>query len=165
MGLITVFTFIGLLASFLGEILPQIVPLLDLVAGVFLIVMGVLTLKEVQLPYPTLPVGLSRRRDLLGLYAFGVAYGLAGVGCSAPIFLSVLLYSISKGITVGVLSFILYALGMGAPLILTTILLAQTKGYIINRIKSFTPWLQKLSGAILILVGLYLFYFYYITYA
>jgi cytochrome c biogenesis protein CcdA len=70
----------------------------------------------------------------------------------------------SKGLAEGFLTFVLYALGMGAPLILTTILLAQAKEYVVNRIKRVAPWLQKFSGVVLIVVGFYLFYFYYTTY-
>jgi len=164
LGLITVFTVVGSLASLLGELVPQIIPLLDLVAGAFLILMGIVTFRQTNMPYISLPVNLSKREGLLGLYTFGVVYGLAGIGCSAPIFVSVLFYSLSKGLVFGVLSFVLYALGMGAPLILTTILLAQTKEYILGRIQRATEQIQKVSGAVLIAVGLYLFYYYYVTY-
>jgi cytochrome c-type biogenesis protein len=164
LGLMTVFTVIGGLASSLGELLPQIVPLLDLLAGVMLIAMGVVTLKQVQLPYPSIDVRLAESRGYLGLYIFGVVYGLAGVGCSAPIFLSILFYAMSKGLGLGVLTFLVYALGMGVPLIVTSVLLANAKDYVVSRLSQATGWLHKVSGVVLILVGLYLFYFYYITY-
>ncbi len=70
----------------------------------------------------------------------------------------------SKGLAQGVLSFVAYAIGMGAPLIVTTVLLSQAKDYMIRRINMATEKLQRASGAVLVAVGLYLIYFYYITY-
>ena len=164
LGLITVFSAIGVLASSLSALIPSLIPLLDLLAGAVLIVMGVGTLMQIELPFLSVPVKPSRRRGYVGLYVFGVVYGLAGVGCSAPIFLSVLFYAMSKGPTNGVLTFVTYALGMGAPLAATTLLLAGAKDYIIKRISMATPWLQRASGVVLIIVGAYLFYYHYVTY-
>ena len=62
------------------------------------------------------------------------------------------------------LTFILYALGMGVPLLLTSVLVSQAKDLMVNRIRSKSEWLHRLSGAVLILAGLYMLYLYYITY-
>ena len=164
LGLITVFAAIGGLASSLGELVPQIIPLLDVAAGIILIAMGLGSLLDLKVPFISLNIGPSKRKGFLGLYTYGIVYGLAGVGCSAPIFISVLFYSMSKGLAQGILSFVAYALGMGAPLIVTTILLSQAKDYMIQRINMATEKLRRVSGAILVAVGLYLIYFYFVTY-
>ena len=164
LGLITVFAAIGGLASSLGEFIPKIIPLMDLAAGVILIAMGLGSLLDLKMPFVSVNVMPSRRRGFIGLYTYGIIYGLAGVGCSAPIFISVLFYSMSKGLAQGVLSFVAYALGMWAPLIVTTLLLSQAKDYMVQRINMATEKLQRASGVILVAVGLYLIYFYYITY-
>lgn len=164
MGLMTIFIVVGVIASSIGAILPQLIPLLDLLAGTILIAMGVATLRHVRIPYLALPARLSKRKGLAGLYLFGIVYGLAGVGCSAPIFLSILFYAMSKGFVNGVLTFAVYAVGMGAPLMLTSLLLATAKDYVIRRISGATPWLEKVSGVVLIIVGVYLFYYHYVTY-
>ncbi len=164
LGLITVFAAIGALASSLGELVPQIIPLLDIAAGVILIAMGLGNLLNLKTPFISLNIGPSKRQGLLGLYTYGIVYGLAGVGCSAPTFISVLFYSMSKGLAQGILTFVAYALGMGAPLIVTTLILSQAKDYMIQRINMATAKLRKASGAVLVAVGLYLIYFYYATY-
>jgi len=164
LGLITVFAAIGGLASSLGELVPQIIPLLDIAAGVILIAMGLGNLLNLKTPFISLNIVPSKKQGLLGLYTYGIVYGLAGVGCSAPIFISVLFYSMSKGLAQGILTFVAYALGMGAPLIVTTLILSQTKDYMIQRINMATEKLRRASGAILVAVGLYLIYYYYATY-
>ena len=163
-GLITVFAVVGGLASSLGELVPQIIPQLDIVAGIIIIIMGLRNLLDLKMPFIYPDIMPSVKQGFLGLYIFGIVYGLVGVGCSAPIFVSVLFYSMSKGIFYGVLSFITYALGMGVPLIVTTVLLSQARDYLIQRINMATERIQRSSGAVLIIVGLYLIYFYYATY-
>jgi len=164
LGLVTVFSAVGLLASALGSLVPSLIPLLDLVAAALLIALGLATLLELRLPYISVPVKPSTRRGLAGFYLFGVVYGLAGVGCSAPLFLSVLLYAAGGGVLNGLLTFVAYAVGMGVPLVVTSVLIAEAKEYAIGRMASLTPGLRRLSGVVLVLVGLYLIYFYYITY-
>jgi cytochrome c-type biogenesis protein len=160
----TVFSVVGVLASSLGALIQTLVPLLDLLAAAILIVMGAVMLLEVQLPYLSFNVSPSRRRGLPGFYLFGIVYGMAGVGCSAPIFLSVLLHAMTKGLANGLLTFAVYTVGMGIPLIITNVLLAETQDYVIARIMKITPRFHRLSGLVLILVGAYLAYFYYATY-
>lgn len=160
----TVFSVVGVLASSLGVFLQRLVPLLDLVAAAILILMGAVMLLEIQLPYFSINVGPSKRKGLPGFYLFGIVYGMAGVGCSAPIFLSVLLHAMTKGPVNGILTFAAYAVGMGIPLVVTSVLLAEAKDYVIARIIRITPRLHRVSGIILILVGVYLAYFYYATY-
>jgi cytochrome c biogenesis protein CcdA len=164
LGLITVFATIGGLASSLGELVPQVIPLLDIAAGVILIAMGMGNLLDLRMPFLSLDIMPSKRQGFIGLYTYGIIYGLAGVGCSAPIFISVLFYAMSKGLAQGVLSFVVYALGMGLPLIVTTLLLSQAREYLIQRINMATEKLRRASGAVLVAVGLYLIYFYYVTY-
>ncbi len=164
LGLVTVFSVIGGLSSALGAVLSGLMQLFNLLAGLFLVLMGSATLLKLRLPYLTLPVSPSRRRGLTGFYLYGVVYGLSGVGCSAPIFLSVLVFALSRGLVNGIVTFIVYAVGMGLPLILTIVLVAEANELIIGRISRATPLIQRASGVTLILVGLYLFYYHYVTY-
>lgn len=164
LGLVTVFSVVGALASSLGALMPQLIPLLDILAAVILMVLGVAMLRQSNIPYLQLNVRPTTRRGLAGLYMFGLVYGIAGLGCSAPIFLSVLLFAVSESWLNGVLTFTVYAIGMGVPLVLTSILVAEAKVMLLRRISGVTERLHKLGGTVLILVGLYLFYTYYVTY-
>ncbi|UCD45459.1 MAG: cytochrome c biogenesis protein CcdA [Candidatus Bathyarchaeota archaeon] len=164
LGLVTVFSVVGALASSLGALMPQLIPLLDILAAVILMVFGVAMLRQTNIPYLQLNVRPTTRRGLAGLYMFGLVYGIAGVGCSAPVFLSVLFFAVSESWINGVLTFTVYAFGMGVPLVITSVLVAEAKDILIRRISGATERLHKLGGTVLILVGLYLFYTYYVTY-
>jgi cytochrome c-type biogenesis protein len=164
LGLVTVFSVVGGLSSGLATLIPGLVPLLDLLAGGVLVLMGAATLLQLRLPYLSFPVNPTRRTGLGGFYLFGVVYGLSGVGCSAPIFLSVLVFALSRGLLDAVVAFITYALGMGAPLVLTSLLVAQANELMIRRVSGAAPRIQRAGGAVLVLVGLYLVYYSFVTY-
>jgi cytochrome c-type biogenesis protein len=164
MGLLSVFLVIGGLTSLLGELIPRVIPYLSLVSGGVLIIMGAGMIVQNRFQFVTFNLMPSKRKGFLGLYLFGIIYGFAGVGCSAPVFLSVLFYAASRGFMNGVLSFTLYALGMGLPLIFTSIFLAEGKEYIISKILKSSTWIQKISGIMLIIIGFYQLYYYKITF-
>ena len=161
MGLITTFSIIGLIASILGNIINSYIPILELVAGIAMILLGISILFEINIFFtPTLKT--PKRNGLLGIYFYGIIYGLATLGCSAPIFFATLFWAVvQSGPLTGLITFIVYSFGMGVPLILTTILLSIFKKKSLNKLKNMTPKIQKLSGIILIVIGIYLMYFYY----
>jgi cytochrome c-type biogenesis protein len=159
-GLIAIFSFIGLGSSLIGGLIKPYITLFPVFAAVILIILGVLILAEVNLPY-LINIGPSNRKGLTGFFIFGIAYGLAAAGCTAPIFLSILLIAVmGSGTFGGLLTFLVYALGVGFPLIITSVLVASAKQPLISRIRNLTPRLYKLSGVVIILVGFYLIYIY-----
>lgn len=165
LGLFTVFSLIGVAASLLGSVINPYIPLFELVAGVVTILLGVSMLVKVKLPMFPAPLKAPQRRGFIGIFLYGVVYGLATIGCSAPLFFAVLFWAIvSGGILNGIITFMVYALGMGLPLILTSILLAKVKELTVNKLVKMTPWIQRFSGIILIIIGAYLIYFYYMTF-
>ena len=163
LGLMTVYSLIGLISFALGTVLNQIIPLMNVLSGIILIALGFATIKEINIPYLQFSPRLSNRKGHIGFYLFGLIYGLAGIGCSATIFISIFVYSIQGGFLNSILTFLLYATGMGIPLMITSILVSQTKDMIINNIRDSTLWMHKFTGTILVMAGLYMLYSYYQT--
>ena len=162
LGLVTVFSIIGAMGSILGSLINPYIPLLELVAGLATIVLGVSMLIEIRFPSFSLPIKAPKRRGFIGLFLYGAVYGLATLGCSAPIFFAILFWAIAGGrLLNGIITFMIYAMGMGLPLILTTILLSMARELTLKRMVKMLPWLHKISGIILIIIGVYLTYFYY----
>jgi cytochrome c-type biogenesis protein len=164
LGLISVYLVFGTISGLFGSMLGPYIPLLNLLSGFILIALGMATLWNVNIPYIQFSVQPSEHRGHLGMFLFGLLYGLAGVGCSSAVFLSVFIYSISLGWLNSLLTFIFYALGMGVPLLLTSLLVSQAKDMVVNRIQSSTGWIHRFNGAILILAGFYMLYLYGSTY-
>lgn len=162
LGLISVFTAIGAAASFLGVLISSYLPFLELAAGIVVIFLGISILAGFRLPAFWAKITAPRRRGLIGIFLYGAAYGLATLGCSAPVFFSILFYAVAaRGLIGGMVAFIVYAIGMGLPLVLTTILVAKAKELTLRKMLSAMPMLQRLSGVVLVLIGIYLIFFYY----
>lgn len=159
LGVILVFTSMGVAVSYLGRLASRFIPLFGGIAGVALIFLGVAMLLGVKRLSFTVPVKASREEGFKGLFIYGVLYGLAGTGCSAPIFLSVVLYAMaSGGLMEGAVVFTAYALGIGLPLMAVTVLTAKAKRLLMERVYRFMSITQKIGGALLIIIGLYLVY-------
>jgi len=115
-------------------------------------------LADIPLPSLTIPSKYIKAKGLVGLYGFGVAYGLGTSACTAPIFFSILVYSATIGIINGVLMLSLYALGMGAGLIAVSVLTAGAMDLMLRKISEITPRIHKLSGLAIIIFGVYVLY-------
>ncbi len=161
-GLVSVFSVIGLAVSLIGFLIKPYITLITVFAAIIMIIFGLSILTGVGFPSLHIHIGFPDRRGLTGFFIYGTAYGLAAAGCTAPIFFSTILLAVTKSGTFGgLLTFILYALGVGLPLIVTSILVATAKQSVLTRINNLTPKLYKLSGVVMIMAGIYLIYFYY----
>jgi len=157
LGLITIFSAFGLVASIIGDILLPFMSIFVMIAGLIVIALGVSFMLNVQILSFHSPFKASRRKGYIGFYLFGIAYGFAASACTAPIFLSILVYAVTLGGHLnGLVTFLIYAFGMGLPLIVLSILATEAKNITYQKISRFTPTIQKVSGIILIALGCYL---------
>jgi len=156
---ILVFSAIGLLTSLFASVINPYIRYLEPAIGVFLIVLGVLYLLNVNL---TMHFSIKSSKNKI--FSFAILYALASIGCSLPIFISMVLFSLTRGgFTGAILIFFAYALGMGAMMLLINVLIAGAKQAAIKKIKSAMPIIKKLGSVLLIAIGSYLVYYYFIT--
>jgi cytochrome c-type biogenesis protein len=164
-GFLTVFVAIGLMPAFLGQVVLHYVPILIVVAGLIVIVFGMVTLCGGKLSIRMLSFGPTTRSGLSGLFVFGLAFGMATAACSAPIFLTIILLAMTSGGIPDVLfTFLIYAVGMAVPVVISGLLVATAREALLKRLVKMRPWLDKISGALMILIGIYLIYYYLDTY-
>ncbi|MFQ6075335.1 MAG: cytochrome c biogenesis CcdA family protein [Candidatus Bathyarchaeia archaeon] len=96
-----------------------------------------------------------------GVLFYGLGYGAATGGCTAPIFLSLMVYSSTYGgIASAGLAFLIYSVMMFASMTGVAVLAALSKDALLNRLRASTMGLKRISGVVLIIVGLYLVYVY-----
>jgi len=164
-GFLTVFVVIGLLPAIVGQVVFHYVPMLILVAGVVVIAIGLITLFGVKLSIRLQSLIPTRQSGLRGQYVFGLAFGMAAAGCSAPIFLTIILFAMTSGGFVEVMStFVVYALGMAVSVIASGVLVVSARQTFMKRLAKIRPWFDRISGMIMILVGIYMIYYYFETY-
>jgi cytochrome c biogenesis protein CcdA len=108
-------------------------------------------------------IGDPRDSTLRGYFLFGISYAVASLSCTLPIFLGLVSSSLATG---GFLSatgqFLAYALGMTLVITVLTLAIATFKGALVGRLRSVMPYVNSISGGILIFVGAYLV-FYWLT--
>ncbi len=163
-GFLVLFSVVGLLVAAGGQLLVDIMPWAGLLTGVALAVLGVFLLagKPVYFGFAarisaTIDVRGIRGRDFL---LFGIAYGVASLACTLPVFLVVVGSAIvADGILVGFMQFVSYALGMGSVLIVLTLGMAVFKGMALGKFRAVLPYVERVSAVLILLMGSYLVYY------
>lgn len=168
-GFGVVFAIIGVAVSLGGSYLMGVAPWLAMLIGVALILWGTAMLfgKNFSLPIMLTfasKVGDPRKISVLGFFLFGVAYGAASTSCVLPIFLAVVMNSVSTGgLDAAGVQFGYYLLGVFAVLVSLTIGTALLKrGIVEGYLRKMIPYVHKLSSLFLIIAGAYIVY-YWIT--
>ncbi|MDA1096854.1 MAG: hypothetical protein O3B84_06330, partial [Chloroflexi bacterium] len=138
---------------FIRDVIPEVATVLGgglLVFGLVLLVLG----KAFSLP---VHMGGSHRRGYAAVYLFGMAYGVAAVGCTLPLFLLVIVNAMTAAGFAGALfQFGVYASGMGIVLIAITVSAAVFRGVVATALRRALPYVEWLSTALVIQAGAYL---------
>jgi cytochrome c biogenesis protein CcdA len=155
LGFLTVFGGIGVILATGGRALVRYVPWAALLIGVGLVLLG-LALLAGRSFHPRMPQ-LAWRAGWgggMGLYLYGIAYAVASLGCTLPIFLVVVGQALAAaGPGLAGLFFVIYGLGMGAVLLLISVGAALFKRIIVQRLRQLVPYMERLSAVVLILAG------------
>ncbi|RQG98555.1 cytochrome c biogenesis CcdA family protein [Natrarchaeobius oligotrophus] len=154
---------VGIAVSVGAHYLERLV-LLGAGVGLALIVLGIATFGGVA-KGRTFTIALpERERSYRGYFGFGVAYAVASTGCTAPLFVAVVLSSLTVGAAAALVTVATYAGGMAAMLVVVTLVTAVGRDSILRRVVPRGPLLQRAAGALLVVAGvaqLYLFLFPY----
>lgn len=166
LGFATVFGLVGLVIGLGGSFLFALTPWLALVIGLLLIFAGVWLFLGKHFSLPIMlrlanKIGDPRTISPLGFYLFGAAYGATSMSCTLPIYLAVVMSSVSTGdFNQAALQFVNYVLGVGLVLMLLTIGIALVKrGVIETTMRKLVPFVHKISAALLIVAGGYIVYY------
>jgi len=160
-GFLLVFVTMGTVLSAGGRSVVQIAPWLGIVVGISLIGLGLRYLvgQGITVPIP-IPQWEFRTRQLRAMFLYGIAYALVSLGCTLPIFLSIVAGSlVADGwLSIGAL-FLAYSLGMGA--VITTLALATAlfEGVVVQHFRRLMPRVKLVSALALMAAGGYLVYY------
>ena len=160
-GFVILFGLVGAIVGLGGRAIGAAFPIGSLVVGAALTGLGVwlsATGREVGLLAASRSMGYVRLSgDLSSMLVFGVAYGVASLACTLPVFLVVVGSALAAGgMLAASLQFISYALGMG--LVLTVVILAAAffQSFVQRSIGRIAPQVHRVSAAFLIGAGLFL---------
>jgi cytochrome c-type biogenesis protein len=131
---------------------------LMVVFGVAMVVAGLLALfgRSLRIRLPEIRPGVGLRRPV-ALFVFGVAYGVASIGCALPLFIGGVVGSFGRsGFVRGSSGFVAYAMGMGVLLTVMAVVIAVAGPAAARRIRVVSRAVPLVGASILVVVGAYL---------
>ncbi len=158
LGFIFLFVILGMLLKFVSRDIGNYIPWIDFVLGLVLIGFGLLLIVGRGFGF-TVPVRSLPLENNFSFFQYGIVYGLASLGCTLPIFLSVAFGSLAATFVEGIFMFFAYAIGMSLPFIAVTIATVLSKDIFVSKLQSYLKYMKTINAIILIFVGLYLIYF------
>ena len=165
-GFVVLFGAVGVVLSTTAAALAAYLPWASLLVGVLLIFTGGQLLADAHLS-ARLPArlgaklgGIQRRAGLLGAFAYGLAFALTSLGCTLPIFLSVVGSTLTvDGVVAGLAQFLLYGLGMGVVLTVLAVVASLSRQAALGPIRRIGPYLPQVSAFLLLGSGAYVVYY------
>lgn len=165
LGFVVLFLTIGVIISVGGNWMVNAFPYGGFFIGISMACLGIWLLVRNK-PFGLVAasrIGSPNYKGPVGIFLFGIAYGVASLSCSLPIFLVVVGSAVSTGnFLLGVVQFLSYSLGMGIILILVTIGVLFFKGAVNQFGAKVIPHVETIGALSLIISGAYLTY-YWIT--
>ena len=157
-GFLGFFGLVGLPVSYGVGAIARAVPWVGLATGAALVIAGVLTLLGTHLRLPAqLRVQPRRERRLGAMVLFGIGYGAASLGCTLPLFLTLVGASLSGG---GKLTtFLAYGAGMAVVLMALSVLVALAREGAARAVRPVLPYMNRIAGLLLLAAGGYLSYY------
>lgn len=165
LGFLTVFGLFGMLTVSVASTLQRYVPYATVIIGFSLVALGVWLLCGRELKILSWdPYGGSGRlaptARLGSMYGYGVGYAIASLSCTIGPFLAVTGGSLRGGsAAAGVMVYVAYAAGIALVVGVLAVAVALASSALVDRLRRVLPYVNRLSGVVLVLVGLYVGYY------
>ena len=156
-GFVAVFGVFGLISTSIAGTLQRYLPIVTVVIGLALVIMGILLLagKELflLLPKPKRGAPTARITSMLG---YGVAFAIASLSCTIGPFLAAAGVALRQG---DPWTFVVYGLGMGLVVAVLAVAAALASTAVASGVRRIQPYLGRIGGVLLIVTGAYVGYY------
>lgn len=161
-GFVAVFLVVGVITETIDSWLLSNAKYATVVIGAVFVVLGVAMLAGYRPRYatPHLDAG-GRTRSVGSMFVYGIAYAVASLGCTMPLFLTTVFGTGRReGFAAGVANAVFYGAGMGLVVIALTVSLAGANQLLLRALRSAMRYVDLVAGAFLVLSGIYLLYYF-----
>lgn len=157
-GLAVTFMLLGVIAALVGGLLGGSTHIWYYLVAVVCFVVGLQMLGVLNLSMPMWFGGLREKvqvKGLPGAFLLGLVSGLVASQCATPVLGAILTYVMAQkaSLVYGAVLLFIYALGRGVPIILAGTFTGVLKS--LRLLGRWTEWMEKASGIIILLVGVY----------
>ncbi|HEX3286888.1 MAG TPA: cytochrome c biogenesis CcdA family protein [Mycobacterium sp.] len=165
LGFLAVFGTFGLLTVSLASTVQQYMPYVTVLIGIALVALGIWLLagRELSLPNRVGQSGSWAPTGALGsMFGYGVGYAIASLSCTIGPFLAVTGAGVGgTSVTGRVWIYLAYAAGFALVVGALAVAVALAGSALLERMRRILPYVNRIGGAVLILVGLYVGYYGY----
>jgi cytochrome c biogenesis protein CcdA len=163
LGFMAVFGSFGALTISAASTVQRYLPYGTVAIGLILIALGgwLLTGRELTAltPRPLGPRWAPTAR-LWSMFGYGVSYAIASLSCTIGPFLAVTAAGLRSGsVLTGVSIYLAYVGGLTLVVGALALAAATASSAVVERLRRIVPLVNRISGALLVLVGLYVAYY------
>ncbi len=161
-GFTIVFLILSIFASQLGGFISQNMKYLKIIFGILIILFGLNYMEILKIKFLNKSQNMNfkvKNMNFIKAVLFGLVFSISWTPCIGT-FLSSALLLIAKNqdLLKGIVLILIYSIGLGIPFIVSTILIEKLKG-LFNFIKKNYEIVRKISGILLIGMGIYTIFF------
>lgn len=158
------FALVGIAITLVGGVVSPYLIATKPIIALGVVALGVVQMLDIRMPSLALPFGFAADRGMpvgVAVFLYGFGYALASTGCTLPLYVSITVLPLTSGFSgAALLTFLAFAAAMAVLMLVTTLLVGLAKQQLIAAFQGWTAWIKRASGAVLILAGLYLGYYY-----
>lgn len=156
-GFTTVFVALGASASALGSILVSYRTIVEVVAGIAVMIFGVFMTGIVRIPWMSgefrMDLARSRTFGQAASFVMGMAFAAGWTPCVGPILGSILMLAGSAGsVSQGAGLLAVYSLGLGVPFVAVALLFGSVRP-LLSWLMRHSEWINRVAGGLLIVIG------------
>lgn len=160
-GFLLVFGGMAVVMSIGLRAIIRFMPFLSIIVGIVLVLLGLWLLGgkslPLRIPQPAFDV---RTRNPKSIFLYGIAYGLASLSCTLPVFLAVVGASLTTAGVAGMsVMFAVYGVGMAVVLMSVAVGAALFKGVVAQWFQKMLPYVHTVGATLLIVAGVYLIWY------
>lgn len=165
-GFVTVFVLVGLAAVPLQRFIVDSSRWLTVAIGIGFVGLGTAILAGYRPKFAT-PQAIAdrgarralRSTGVLAMAGYGVAYAVASLGCTMPLFLTTLVTARNASAAAGFANVAMYGVGMGLVVIALTVSLASANQVLLRWLRWLMQYVDLLAAAFMLIAGLYLVWY------
>ena len=162
-GFLTVFGGFGLLTVSAASTVQRYLPYVTVFIGIILVALGIWLLAGREI---TVLRGVARgarwapTARLGSMFGYGISYAVASLSCTVGPFLAVTAAALRGGSVLGgVAVYFAYAAGFTLVVGVLAVAAALASSAAVDRMRRIVPYVNRISGALLLIVGVYVGYY------
>jgi cytochrome c-type biogenesis protein len=163
LGFTLIFITLGLFAGFIGNLIPGFKGIFSRIGGVLVIFFGLYLLGVFSFSSldTTKKLGFAskiRPGTPIGSFSLGITMAFGWTPCVGPILGGILVLAANSGTAIqGAVLLLVFSLGLGLPFMFFAFAIGLVSGFV-KRMAKYTPLISKISGALLLVIGLLLLF-------